>query len=555
MNKFIRSAMATFLILSMSFGSVQTFADNSKFFVDVNDNSFGWAASYVDEIASKGIASGVGNNMFAPASQIKRGDFAVFLDKTFKLDMADDTIFSLVDVSKDEYYYQSVVNCKAAKVITDKFNYSPEEYITRLDAIKMIYNALNEQKLLNNKVSNSISMYNDNADILNAMDKIAVGTLTNIEIINGSSDGNLYPNATMTRAEMAVIFAKTSEYVDNAKAEIVLKKEEDKQKAEEEAQAKHEESDEKAQITSGNINESTVIDSGKKVNVDDVTIKIDNQNEDALTIKNGSDVTLKDSSITSNGYSALTISDDAKLTLDNVYISAGSSGAINAKEGTNVSVEKLKVNVSDGGAVISAAAGAVISVIDTEINNSSKSGAVFKIVSDPNDSKKAVEFNLTNTDIDNGGGSLFYLRESIANIFIDNSDIEAYKFIESPYDRKNVQEIGNDVIVTITESEVKGDIDIDHKTKLTLDIQKNGSYRGVINKEGYAENVNVKLSADGKLELLADLYVEELIVEDFYFDNVIDNGYNIYYNDMLEANSSLFSDTYNMPYGGQVLPK
>ena len=39
---------------------------NSIYFSDVNKNSYGWSAQFVDDIASRKIASGVGNNKFNP---------------------------------------------------------------------------------------------------------------------------------------------------------------------------------------------------------------------------------------------------------------------------------------------------------------------------------------------------------------------------------------------------------------------------------------------------------------------------------------------------------
>ena len=58
---------------------------NSIYFSDVNKNSYGWSAQFVDDIASRKIASGVGNNKFNPGGTITRGDFAIFLSKTFEL--------------------------------------------------------------------------------------------------------------------------------------------------------------------------------------------------------------------------------------------------------------------------------------------------------------------------------------------------------------------------------------------------------------------------------------------------------------------------------------
>lgn len=579
MNKIIKPALAATLALSIGLGSTGAFAGDSRFFSDVNDNSYGWASDYVDQIAAKGIASGIGDNKFAPESLIKRGDFAVFLNKTMGYRDASGDLFIIIDVPEDSYYYQSVINCKYNGAITDTNNFYPESYITRIAAINMIYNALTNAGMVGSYATTDVAKFADRADLLNVKDTISAGTLANIGIISGNSDGNLYPNDTLTRAEMAVVIAKTSEYVDAKNLEFAEKKKAEEQQKLEDSKPTVDETDENVtQLKSGNIDTSVVVDTGKSVIVDDVTIKIDNQDADALTITKGTDITLKDSSIRSVKNTAVSVKEKSKLTADNVTVVAEEASAVSLDSDSELSADQLYItsnglssivtkggNVSlsnstiksTGATAIEATAGAIINITGSAIENTVKGINLFSIVSDPADSDVAAELNIKDSTITNEKGYFVYLRESLANIVIENTDIKVARFINSAFDKKAIQENGNNINVTIKDSKVEGDIYMDHKSELTLNIQDGGSFKGFIDPELYSENINIRLSKGGRLELMGDIYVKDFVMENFdvTFDNIIDNGFNIYYDDTQEANYELFSDTWDLPYGGKLLPK
>ncbi|MGN1318681.1 MAG: S-layer homology domain-containing protein [Lachnospirales bacterium] len=579
MNKIIKPALSVALALSMSFGSVQAFADdslNSKYFSDVNAQSYGWSASYIDSIAAKGIANGVGNNKFAPGENIKRGDFAIFLDKTFKFDTADGNLINLVDVTEDKYYYQSVVNAKMARAITDVNNYYPENYVTRLDAVKMIYNALTVQNLVGNKASTAVSMYSDYAEIKNVNDTLALGTLTNIGIISGSSDGMFHPNDNLTRAEMAVIFAKTSEYADNTKAEIAQAKEDKKQQAIEEAKANTEETEEKTIVNSGNVSEPMVIDSGKNFKAHDITLDINDQDQDAITIKNGTKVELEDSTIKSSGYTGINLSGNSSLNAENVSVDAKSGVGIEVAKGSslkgekvtvsssndvtatsfkgNVDIESLNINSTGDGSAITTSNGANISVDGGNITSSNKKVSLINVLSDTDNQDKA-ELNIKNATLTNKSGSLLKVRDSVISVLLENCNVDVSKILNNEYSSKDKQEEGCDVTITLKNTELTGDIYADHETKVTLDIQEGGFFKGFIDKDMYSEDVNINLTMNGKIELLGDLYVNVIHIEDYNFNNIIDNGFNIYYNDANAENNDLYADTYDLANGGQLLPR
>lgn len=578
MNKLVKPALSVALAVTMGLSSMQVFAAdnlNSKYFSDVNAESFGWAASYIDSIAAKGIASGVGNNKFAPGDYIKRGDFAIFLDKTFQFDKASGDIINLVDVFPDKYYYQSIINAKSAKAITDVYNYYPENYIKRIDAINMIYNALTVQNLVGNKASTGVSMYSDHTDLLNVTDTLAVGTLTNIGIIAGSNDGMLHPNDNLTRAEMAVIFAKTSDYADQTKAEQKKAKEDKKQQEIEDSKATTDETDEKTVINSGNVNESIVIDTGKDFKAHDINLDIASQSQEAIKITNGSKVSLEDSTIKSNGYTGILLAENSSLDADNITVRATAASGLITEGGTTLNAKKLNVTSDNEKAVIfnSASAdienlivnategtaldisgGANINIDGGSITGTSKQNNLINIESDVDNSTNATSLNLSNVSISNPSGTLFKIKDTAIDILLDNCQVDISKFIDNNYTKTFTQEVGCDATITLKNSEVTGDIYADHESTITLDIQEGGSFKGFIDPYMYSQNINLKIAMNGKLELMGDIYVNELHIEDFNFNNIIDNGFNIYYNDANPANAELYSDTYDMAYSGKILP-
>lgn len=554
MNKFIKPAISAALAISIGISSIGVYGGNSKFFVDVNESSYSWASDYVDIIASRQIASGVGDNRFDPGSPIKRGDFAVFLDRTFNFTLGNPLAVIYVDISEDDYYYQSIINGYVAGAITDKYNYYPEDSITRIDAIKMIYNALNVQNLIGSNLSNTISMYSDSNLILNEIDKIAVGTLSKIGIISGNN-GMLYPNDTLTRAEMAVVFAKTALYVDEARAKI---EEDNAAKLEQQIEDERADvvvEDDVENIKSGNVDSPIVIDSGNTVAIHDVTIDIPNQETNAINISNGSDVTFVDSTLRNNSaQSAILLSDDSSIDVENVSVECSGTEAVKLERGSSLDAENMSLKVS-GTSVLSMEEGTSATLNGGTIRATGNYTDIFSIVSDIENSRDKVYLNLNDISIDNTRINLLGIRESDADITIKDSDISVYKLINSPYDRKNIQTNGNNITLTIEGSNVRGDIDIDNKTSLSMYILEDGVFNGFINKDLYSTDVNIYLTYDGRLELMSDIYVNDFVTEDGYFNNIVDNGFNIYYDDTREANSYLYSEEYNLTYGGRLLPQ
>ena len=151
MKKIIGRTAALAMSVLMAVGAVNTMAADekaSKFFTDVNENSYGWAVSYIDYIAERGIANGVGDNKYAPGNTIERGDYTIFISKIFNLKNADEFIFSFKDVPADSYYCDAITNAKSQGIITESNMFYPEEYITRIDTALQIFQCIPMHQML-----------------------------------------------------------------------------------------------------------------------------------------------------------------------------------------------------------------------------------------------------------------------------------------------------------------------------------------------------------------------------------------------------------------------
>ena len=187
-------------------------------FSDVTASSYSWAADSVDFLSYEGIAQG-SNGKYKPASNITRGDFMLMLYRAFLEDEhKNDSItsnFSDVVKGSDTYSketYQAVGVAKKlgiAQGTNGKFN--PKSYITRQEAMTLIYRTLDEVNYdLEYTVSTSPSSFKDYSSVASYA-KTAISDLIGHGIVIGNNS-KINPTSNITRAEMAVILHRVLTY-------------------------------------------------------------------------------------------------------------------------------------------------------------------------------------------------------------------------------------------------------------------------------------------------------------------------------------------------------
>lgn len=183
--------------------------DENKPFTDLGNHA--WAEDSIYALKNRGIINGVSDTEFAPANNIKRGDFILILTKM--LGINDEFSENFADVSEDMYYYDAIGSAKSAGVAAgDGDNFYPESSITRQDLITLAYRAfLNKGYISETDDLSSLEAFADKGDVSDYAET-AMASMVKAGIINGS-DGNLNPKGSATRAEVAVMCAKLIELI------------------------------------------------------------------------------------------------------------------------------------------------------------------------------------------------------------------------------------------------------------------------------------------------------------------------------------------------------
>lgn len=178
----------------------------STYFGDMG--SYSWAAAAADYLNVAGVTSGVGVGIYGPGQSITRGDFALMLSKAFSLSTTS-TVANFDDVPATAYYYTAVQTLRALGVVTGSDNkFSPTSYISRQDAMMMLYQAMNvANRQLTVGTDIYLALYQDGSSVASYA-QVAMATMIRNTIISGDTNGNLNPTASMTRAEMAVVLHK-----------------------------------------------------------------------------------------------------------------------------------------------------------------------------------------------------------------------------------------------------------------------------------------------------------------------------------------------------------
>ena len=180
---------------------------NSETFTDLENHA--WAKDAIYTLKNKGIISGISDTEFAPANNIKRGDFILIL--TRMLSVNNEFTENFADVPESAYYYQAIGSAKAAGIAQGSGeNFMPENSITRQDLITLAYRAfLAKGYITETDDFTSLDTFGDK-DSISDYAKTSMASMVKAGIIQGA-DGNVNPQGNATRAEVAVMCARLCE--------------------------------------------------------------------------------------------------------------------------------------------------------------------------------------------------------------------------------------------------------------------------------------------------------------------------------------------------------
>ena len=89
---------------------------------------------------------------------------------------------------------------------------------------------------------------------------------------------------------------------------------------------------------------------------------------------------------------------------------------------------------------------------------------------------------------------------------------------------------GGNITLNGKNQTLKGNIEVDSISTLTMNLTSSSTYEGTINKANTAKEINIKLDKNSKLVLTGNSYITSLEDEDESYSNIDLNGYTLYVN-------------------------
>ena len=169
--------------------------EDQELFRDLGNHA--WAKDAIEKLYYAGIVNGMEKDIFQPAGQVTREQFAKMVTQLFGLSTkATKTNFK--DVDENAWYAPYITAALQAGYIQGQ----SEEYfgigepIMRQDMATILYRALGNQN------SKAVLSFTDQ-DSIAAYATDAIAELVGLGIVNGYEDGSFQPRGTATRAEAA----------------------------------------------------------------------------------------------------------------------------------------------------------------------------------------------------------------------------------------------------------------------------------------------------------------------------------------------------------------
>lgn len=170
-----------------------------------------WAEDTVTTLAQYGYINGMGDNAYAPDSEVTRAQFVKMMTDTFGLRDPENTKTSLTDVNDGAWYAPSVKIAESLGLISPALTFGdkffPDKAITREEAA---FVAVKTAAAKNGKKQNDAVTFTDDGEISEWV-KNEVHEASEYGLIRGYGDGTFAPQGTLTRAEAAQVLKNVAE--------------------------------------------------------------------------------------------------------------------------------------------------------------------------------------------------------------------------------------------------------------------------------------------------------------------------------------------------------
>ncbi|MDA1633500.1 S-layer homology domain-containing protein [Bacillus cereus] len=215
-NKSFNKLMAGTMTAAMVAGVVAPVAASAQenAFPDVPNS---WYTKAINEMAAKGIISGLTDGTFGLGKDVTRAEVATFIVKAKEI-KPNSTSTSFTDVDANEWYAQWVSAAESNKLMAgigdNKFG--PKDQLTRAQMAQILVNAYGFKADESNKQT-----FNDLEGLGWATAKPSIETLASLGLISGYGDGTFKPNKVVSREEAAQFIYNAMNYNKQPEAKVV----------------------------------------------------------------------------------------------------------------------------------------------------------------------------------------------------------------------------------------------------------------------------------------------------------------------------------------------
>ena len=178
-----------------------------KTFQDVGKH---WAEKNVNDLASRLVVSGIGDDKFEPDRDITRAEFTAIVVRALGLMSSGTGKDAFIDVMKKNWYYDAVSIAYEYDIISGYGNgkFRPDDKITREQAMTMIARAMKitglETGMADGEADKLLTSFTD-ANSAAEYAKANIASCVKAGIVSGRSGKLIVPKGNISRAEVAAI--------------------------------------------------------------------------------------------------------------------------------------------------------------------------------------------------------------------------------------------------------------------------------------------------------------------------------------------------------------
>ncbi len=196
--------------------SVYTVIGNKVAFSDVQNH---WAQETINNLGSRLIVSGIGDNRFEPNRDVTRAEFVTMVVRALGLRGSDSDKDLFQDVPSTAWYYNTLAAAYEHEIISGYLNseFRPVDKITREQAMTIIARAMKitemELDLNSDEVEELLSSFEDGERVADYA-RNSVAACVKAGIVTGRNGKLLAPKDNITRAEAASMITRLLEKSD-----------------------------------------------------------------------------------------------------------------------------------------------------------------------------------------------------------------------------------------------------------------------------------------------------------------------------------------------------